>query len=102
MKLFRIRYPFIEYTVGNRHDTTDVIANVKKNPNFERPLITIQNVLMPKNLYYLASITLSLHDKKTFGRKPLIGIAEITNFAKYIHFNSPKEVNFKVIKKLFN
>ena len=79
-----MRSPFIEITVGNAQDRTDVIEDAKKNPNFPHPLMTFPDVQLPNTLYYAAPITLNLHDKRFFGIKPLIGTCTIKNIAKYM------------------
>ncbi|KAI1711048.1 c2 domain-containing protein [Ditylenchus destructor] len=83
-QLFPVRSPFVQLTVGDHRETTDIIENTKKNPNFDRPLITIENVLMPRNIYFAPPISLQLHDRRSFGRKPLVGSTVIRNFVRFI------------------
>lgn len=84
----------MEFTVGNQTETSDIIENASKNPNFLFPLISLEKVTLPKLVYYAPPITINLHDKRSFGRKPLIGTAYINNFSKFLIKNNDKLVCF--------
>ncbi|KAI6222605.1 hypothetical protein M3Y95_00911300 [Aphelenchoides besseyi] len=83
-QMLSVRSPFIEITVADRRDTTDVIEDTGVNPNFERPLLTFSEVEMPIVLNYAPPIVLNLHDRRSFGRKPLIGTCIVKNFQRYM------------------
>lgn len=83
-QLLSVRSPFIEFTVADRKDTTDTIEDTNLNPNFVRPLLTFSSVLMPAELCYAPPIMLNLHDKRSFGRQPLVGSCVVKSFSKYM------------------
>uniref|UniRef100_A0A915EKE4 Uncharacterized protein n=1 Tax=Ditylenchus dipsaci TaxID=166011 RepID=A0A915EKE4_9BILA len=61
---------------------------------------------MPKLIYYAPPITLHLRDKRSFGRKPLVGSAIISNFSRFIQKDKPsaqtsaKESNWKSYEEI--
>ncbi|KAI6228647.1 hypothetical protein M3Y99_01205300 [Aphelenchoides fujianensis] len=83
-QMLSVRSPFIEITVADRRDTTDTIDDTGVNPNFERPLLTFSAVQMPSLLNYAPPIVLNLHDRRSFGRKPLVGTCIVKNFQRFM------------------
>ncbi|CAD5205915.1 unnamed protein product [Bursaphelenchus okinawaensis] len=83
-QLMSVRSPFIEITVASRKDTTDIIDDTSINPNFTLPLLTFTSVKMPAELGFAPPIVLNLHDRRSFGRKPLVGSCIVKNFQKYM------------------
>uniref|UniRef100_A0A0R3RPS5 C2 domain-containing protein n=1 Tax=Elaeophora elaphi TaxID=1147741 RepID=A0A0R3RPS5_9BILA len=83
-QLSSVRNPFVEIRIGNKIARSDVIEDAKRNPNFKRPLIILNEVQLPVHLYYAPPLTFNLYDRRSFGREPHIGICVVQDFAKYI------------------
>ncbi|CAD5210284.1 unnamed protein product [Bursaphelenchus xylophilus] len=83
-QLLSVRSPFVEITVADRKDTTDIIEDTSVNPNFVMPLLTFSEVQMPAELGFAPPIVLNLHDRRSFGRQPLVGACIVKNFQKYM------------------
>ncbi|KAI6229896.1 hypothetical protein M3Y99_01125400 [Aphelenchoides fujianensis] len=67
-QMLSVRSPFIEITVADQRDTTD----------------TIDDTGMPSLLNYAPPIVLNLHDRRSFGRKPLVGTCIVKNFQRFM------------------
>lgn len=84
----------MEIRIGDKIARSDVIEDAKRNPNFSRPLIILNEVQLPTLFYYAPPLTFNLFDRRSFGREPHIGICVVQDFAKYISTLS------KVVKTL--
>ncbi|EFO24477.1 C2 domain-containing protein [Loa loa] len=84
-QLSSVRNPFVEIRIGNKIARSDVIEDAKRNPNFKRPLIILNEVQLPAHFYYAPPLTFNLYDRRSFGREPHIGICVVHDFAKYIN-----------------
>lgn len=80
-----MRNPFIEIRIGDKIARSDMIEDAKRNPNFRRPLIILNEVQLPVNFYYAPPLTFNLYDRRSFGREPHVGICIVRDFAKYIN-----------------
>lgn len=74
----------MEIRIGDKIARSDVIEDAKRNPNFKRPLIILNEVQLPVHFYYAPPLTFNLYDRRSFGREPHIGICVVQDFAKYI------------------
>ncbi|VDN07566.1 unnamed protein product, partial [Thelazia callipaeda] len=90
-QLSSVRNPFVEIRIGDKIARSDVIEDAKRNPNFVRPLIILNEVNLPVNFYYAPPLTFNLYDRRSFGREPLIGTCIVQDFAKYIN-KLPKSI----------
>ncbi|VDK69080.1 unnamed protein product [Litomosoides sigmodontis] len=84
-ELSSVRNPFVEIRIGDKIARSDVIEDAKRNPNFKRPLIILNEVQLPVHFYYAPPLTFNLYDRRSFGREPHIGICVVQDFAKYIN-----------------
>ncbi|VBB28074.1 unnamed protein product, partial [Acanthocheilonema viteae] len=84
-QLSSVRNPFVEIQIGDKIARSDVIEDAKRNPNFKRPLIILNEVQLPVNFYYAPPLTFNLYDRRSFGREPHIGICVVQDLAKYIN-----------------
>ncbi|CEF68905.1 C2 domain and Peroxin/Ferlin domain and Peroxin/Dysferlin domain and Ferlin B-domain and FerIin domain-containing protein [Strongyloides ratti] len=82
-KMLSVKKPFVEVSIGDVMDSTNIIEGIKKNPNFTKQLIYFQEIILPEKLYFAPPIMLTLKDKRIFGSKPIVGISLIQNFNKF-------------------
>uniref|UniRef100_A0A0N5BXL1 C2 domain-containing protein n=1 Tax=Strongyloides papillosus TaxID=174720 RepID=A0A0N5BXL1_STREA len=82
-KMLDVKKPFVEVSIGNVMDNTNIIEGIKKNPNFTKQLICFNEILLPEKLYFAPPIMLTLKDSRIFGSKPIIGISLIKSFNKF-------------------
>lgn len=83
-QLLSVRSPFVEFTVADRKDTTDTIEDTQANPNFGKQLMTFGAVQMPAVLGYAPPIVMNLHDRRSFGRRPLVGTCVVKRFQRFM------------------
>uniref|UniRef100_A0A0N5A009 C2 domain-containing protein n=1 Tax=Parastrongyloides trichosuri TaxID=131310 RepID=A0A0N5A009_PARTI len=82
-KMLAVKKPFVEVSIGDVMDSTNIIDGIKKNPNFSKQLISFQSIILPERLYYAPPIMLTLRDKRIFGSKPIVGVCLIQSFNKF-------------------
>uniref|UniRef100_A0A7E4VFY6 C2 domain-containing protein n=1 Tax=Panagrellus redivivus TaxID=6233 RepID=A0A7E4VFY6_PANRE len=83
-KMSKIRQPWLEISVADLTGQTLPLKDSQTTPNFEDPLITFRDVMMPDKLYYAPPIQIALFDQRTFGMMPQVGVCTISNFSKYL------------------
>ncbi|KAM3186213.1 hypothetical protein ACTXT7_004799 [Hymenolepis weldensis] len=81
-QLAAVNSPSVEIDIGGTVLTSDVISNLKRQPNFKK-FIMFHVAYLPKEELYMPPINIGVRDNRAFGRKPLVGTHVITDFNKY-------------------
>nr|CDS32028.1 myoferlin [Hymenolepis microstoma] len=81
-QLAAVNSPSVEIDIGGTVVTSDVITNLKRQPNFKNHHMYIEAYL-PKEELYMPPINIGVRDNRAFGRKPLVGNHVITDFNKF-------------------
>lgn len=81
-QLAAVNSPSVEIDIGGTVLTSDVISNLKRQPNFKK-YIMFHVANLPKEELYMPPINIGVRDNRAFGRKPLVGTHVITDFNKY-------------------
>ncbi|XP_071507429.1 myoferlin-like [Diadema antillarum] len=79
--------PSVEFEIGGKVLESQVIKNVKTNPNFDQPILILR-VDLPREELYTPPINIKVRDHRAFGRKPIVGITAISGLAKYRRIRS--------------
>ena len=88
-RLSKIRQPWLEVSVADVTAATLPLGDSEISPNFEDPLMTFHDILMPEKLYYAPPIQIALFDQRSFGMQPQVGVCTISNFSKYLKAPQP-------------
>ncbi|EDV22851.1 uncharacterized protein TRIADDRAFT_58489 [Trichoplax adhaerens] len=81
-RLLPVNSPSIELDVGGYIQKTPKIKSVRKNPNFDNPIIFF-DVMLPKEEIYRPPLNIKVIDHRAFGNKPLVGVHVINDISKY-------------------
>ncbi|KAL0992853.1 hypothetical protein UPYG_G00099800 [Umbra pygmaea] len=81
-QLAAVNSPSLIVECGGEIVHTDVITNMKKNPNFPGSVLFLQ-VLLPKEEMYTPPIVLKVIDHRPFGRKPIVGQCTIDSLEEF-------------------
>jgi len=81
-QLTDISCPQILLECGAHQMETEIIRNVKKSPNFQKPLLYF-DMMIPSEEKYAPPLTLKIVDHRNFGRKPVVGVHVIKTLAKH-------------------
>ncbi len=81
-QLTDVSCPQIQVECGSQQIETEIIRNVKKNPNFNKPLIYF-DTMIPSEEKYAPPLSFKIVDHRNFGRKPIVGRHVIKTLAKY-------------------
>lgn len=77
-----VNSPSVEIDIGGTVLSSDVIGNLKRQPNFKKSLM-FHMARLPKEALYMPPINICVRDNRAFGRKPLVGthvLADISAF----------------------
>uniref|UniRef100_A0A9J2PVH2 C2 domain-containing protein n=1 Tax=Ascaris lumbricoides TaxID=6252 RepID=A0A9J2PVH2_ASCLU len=83
-RLSAMQRAYVEVRIGDRVGRTDAIQQLKLNPNFARPVLTLDSVALPRRLCYAPPLTFSLHQLSPFPFASAVAVCEVTSFAKYL------------------
>ncbi|VDM47087.1 unnamed protein product [Toxocara canis] len=89
-QLSALNTAYVEVRIGDRVGYTSTVKHLKRNPNFIRPLITLDNVVLPQQLCYAPPLTFSLHQLSPVPFISAVAACNVTSFAKYLR-KVPKE-----------
>ncbi|CAL2029477.1 unnamed protein product [Caenorhabditis brenneri] len=89
-KLLSVRRPFVELAIGDQEFTLEPLKDVRKNPNFQEPMIVFEEVTLPSALELSPPFIINLFDARSFNRKPLVGSCLISDLHRYISHIIPK------------
>lgn len=81
-QLAAVNSPSVEIDIGGTILESDVIGNLKRQPNFKKNLM-FHVANLPKAELYMPPINIGVRDNRAFGRKPLVGTHVITEIKKY-------------------
>lgn len=81
-QLASVASPSIEFECGGHVVHSTVIKNTQKNPNFDQPLFFF-DVYLPKEELYTPPMNIKVHDNRSFGRKPVVGIHSMKSMKKF-------------------
>lgn len=122
MKTFQLSdvdRPQIIFECGPHKLETEIMKNVKLNPNFSKSnlffdivIITIWfksinnikiniyqlNKMMPKEEIYIPPMSIKVIDHRNFGRKPIVGVHTIKSLLKYSVERDKEEFLFSNIE----
>uniref|UniRef100_A0A915A0I6 C2 domain-containing protein n=1 Tax=Parascaris univalens TaxID=6257 RepID=A0A915A0I6_PARUN len=82
-RLSAMQRAYVEVRIGDRVGRTETLRHLKVNPNFARPVLTLDNVALPRQLCYAPPLTFSLHQLSPFPFASAVAVCEVTSFAKY-------------------
>ncbi|KAG1653027.1 Dysferlin [Nymphon striatum] len=77
-----IQSPSIEFECGEKVIKSNVIRDIKFNPNFDNPVIFFE-MLLPREDLYMPAIHIKVRDHRQFGRKPIVGTHLIRSLFEY-------------------
>ncbi|XP_068709292.1 myoferlin-like isoform X2 [Montipora foliosa] len=81
-QLASVSSPSIEFECGGHVIHSTIIKNTQKNPNFDQPLFFF-DVYLPKEELYTPPMNIKIHDNRSFGRKPVVGIHSMKSMIKF-------------------
>lgn len=81
-ELQSVTRPSIEFECGGERITSPVMANLRLNPNFDKPHLVF-DVELPKEELYMPPLTLRVVDHRAFGSKPVVATAVVTDLHQY-------------------
>lgn len=81
-QLASVSSPSIEFECGGHVVHSTVIKNTQKNPNFDQPLFFF-DVYLPKEELYTPPMNIKIHDNRSFGRKPVVGVHSMKSMIKF-------------------
>ncbi|XP_076460960.1 myoferlin-like isoform X2 [Babylonia areolata] len=81
-QLSSVSSPSIQFECGGHIQTSSIIKDTKKNPNFDNPVLFF-DVMLPKEELYMPPMNISVHDHRNFGRKPTVGINILRSMEDY-------------------
>ncbi|KAK4319224.1 hypothetical protein Pmani_009818 [Petrolisthes manimaculis] len=81
-ELQSVTRPSIEFECGGERITSPVMANLRLNPNFDKPHLVF-DVELPKEELFMPPLTLRIVDHRAFGSKPVVATAVVTDLHKY-------------------
>ncbi|UJR29942.1 hypothetical protein I4U23_017489 [Adineta vaga] len=64
--------PQVIFEVGGQQIESTMIKNIKKTPNFDKPLLFL-DVMLPNEDLYTPPMNIKVRDHRSFGRKPIVG-----------------------------
>ena len=125
MKTFQLSdvdRPQIIFECGPHKLETEIMKNVKLNPNFSKSnlffdivIITIWfksinikiniyqlNKMMPKEEIYIPPMSIKVIDHRNFGRKPIVGVHTIKSLLKYSVERDKEEFLFSNIESILS
>lgn len=85
MKKFQlsdINCPQVIFECGEHKIESEIIRNVKRCPNFQKPVLYF-DVMIPTEEPYVPPLTIKIVDHRNFGRKPIVGMHVIKSLANY-------------------
>ncbi|VDL89995.1 unnamed protein product [Schistocephalus solidus] len=81
-QLANVNSPSVEIDIGGNILHSDTISNVKRTPNFPKPLMYLKANL-PKEALYMPPINIMVRDNRPFGRKPVVGTHVLNDISKF-------------------
>nr|XP_045583890.1 myoferlin-like isoform X6 [Procambarus clarkii] len=81
-ELQSVTRPSIEFECGGERVISPVMANTRLNPNFDEPHLVF-DVELPKEELYMPPLTLRVVDHRSFGSKPVVATAVVSDLHKY-------------------
>ncbi|KAM7540290.1 hypothetical protein Aperf_G00000029285 [Anoplocephala perfoliata] len=81
-QLASVNSPSVEIDIGNTVLTSEVIPNLKRQPNFKKPLM-FHVARLPKESLYMPPINIGVRDNRAFGRKPLVGTHVLSDISAF-------------------
>jgi hypothetical protein len=84
--------PQVIFECGDHKIESEVIKNVKKHPNFSKPVLFF-DIMLPKEEVYIPPMSIKVVDHRNFGRKPIVGVHVIKSLSKF-RVNREKETRF--------
>uniref|UniRef100_A0A5K3EPQ9 C2 domain-containing protein n=1 Tax=Mesocestoides corti TaxID=53468 RepID=A0A5K3EPQ9_MESCO len=81
-QLATVNSPSVEIEIGGTVISSDVIKDVKRTPNFRKPLM-FHVAKLPKESLYMPPINIGVRDNRAFGRKPLVGSHVLTDISAF-------------------
>jgi hypothetical protein len=82
-QLLSVDNPSVQLEVGGDVKKSEPIKNLKKNPNFESPLLVFKSVYLPKKRVYCPPLNIRIIDHRAFGRKPIVGLHCISSIDEH-------------------
>ncbi|KAL9983693.1 hypothetical protein ACROYT_G005909 [Oculina patagonica] len=82
-ELTSVTSPSIEFECAGGVVQSDVIKDTKKNPNFEKPVLTRMIVNLPVEEIYSPALNVRVRDNRSFGRRPIVGVHSVRSLRKY-------------------
>ncbi|XP_015759469.1 PREDICTED: dysferlin-like [Acropora digitifera] len=82
-QLSSVTSPSIEFECAGVAVQSEVIKDTKKNPNFEKPVLTRMIVNLPMEEIYMPALNIRVRDNRTFGRRPIVGVHSMRTVQKY-------------------
>ncbi|XP_067033730.1 otoferlin-like isoform X2 [Acropora muricata] len=83
INLTTVDRPQVDIDLAGHVIQSTVIANAKKNPNFQNPVIFF-DVELPENERYCPPLTIRVRDCRTFGRFTLVGTHVLNSLHRYL------------------
>ncbi|VDN18542.1 unnamed protein product [Dibothriocephalus latus] len=81
-QLANVNSPCVEIDIGGNMLHSDTIHNLKRTPNFPKPLMYLEANL-PKEALYMPPINIMVRDNRPFGRKPVVGTHVLSDISKF-------------------
>lgn len=81
-ELQSVTRPSIEFECGGERVTSPIMANLRVNPNFDKPHLVF-DVELPKEDLYMPPLTLRVVDHRAFGSKPVVATAVVSDLHQY-------------------
>ena len=91
-QLSDIESPQITFTCGDKVLETEIIKNLKRNPNCAKPVMYF-DLMIPTEEIYIPPITIKIIDHRNFGRKPVVGTHMIESLNRF-RVKRDKDNNF--------
>lgn len=82
-ELTGVTSPSIEFECAGGLVQSDVIKDTRKNPNFDKPVLTRMIVNLPVEEIYTPALNIRVRDNRTFGRRPIVGVHSVRTMQKY-------------------
>ncbi|XP_046851260.1 myoferlin-like isoform X2 [Xenia sp. Carnegie-2017] len=97
-QLTSVTSPHIDFEIGDERKESLVIKNLKRNPNFEQPLLFF-DIYLPQEDIYCPPMRIKVRDHRTFGRAPVVGTHLIKSLRKYFQEPPVEDNNSDIIQQ---
>ncbi|XP_031569345.1 otoferlin-like [Actinia tenebrosa] len=101
INLTTVDRPQVDIDLAGHVIQSTVIANAKKNPNFQNP-VCFFDVELPENERYCPPLTIRVRDCRTFGRFTLVGTHVLNSLHRYLQSGEKEKEKLEIAETIAN